>query len=115
MWKLVATEEHQEHLNDPEDSVSTGKLVVPGYQGYHGTPGPPGDSGDSETEGNDEDWPHNLHISSNYVLHKKVFSIVRHRYGRSATDQMKDLDVNTAIWGIFMSVTLQVAVHLGND
>ena len=29
--------------------------------------------------------------------------------------QMKDLDVNTAIWGIFMSITLQAAVHLGKD
>ena len=28
---------------------------------------------------------------------------------------MKDLDVNTAIWGKFMSVTLQAAVRLGND
>ena len=28
---------------------------------------------------------------------------------------MKDLDVNTAIWGIFLSVTLQAAVHLGKD
>ena len=32
------------------------------YPGYPGTPGNPEDS---ETEGNDEDWPHNLHISSN--------------------------------------------------
>ena len=28
---------------------------------------------------------------------------------------MKDLDVNTAFWRIFMSVTLQAAVHLGKD
>ena len=46
---------------------------------------------------------------------EKVFSIVRRRYGRSPTDQMKDLDVNTAIWGIFMSVILQAAVHLVED
>ena len=80
-------------MNSPEDSVSTGKVVAPGC------PGTPGNPGDSETEGNDEDWPHSLHISSNYVLHmKNVFSIVRPRYGRSPTDQMKDLDVNTALW-----------------
>ena len=104
-WKLVATEEDQEHLNFPEDSQSTGKLVAPGYPGY---PGTRGNSGDSETEGNDEDWPHNLHMSSNYVLHmEKVFSIVRQRYGRSLTDQMKDPDVNTAILCMFMSVTLR--------
>ena len=28
---------------------------------------------------------------------------------------MKDLDVNKAMWSIFMSVTLQAAVHLGKD
>ena len=35
--------------------------------------------------------------------------------GRSSTDQVKDLDVNTAVRGIFMSVTLQSAVHLARD
>ena len=40
---------------------------------------------------------------------------MRQRYGRSSTDQMKDLDVNTAMWGIVMSVTLQAALHLGKD
>ena len=44
--KPVATEEDQEHLNSPEDSVSTGKIVAPGY---------PGTQGNSGTEGNDED------------------------------------------------------------
>ena len=29
--KFVATEEDQEHLIYPEDLVSTGKLVAPGY------------------------------------------------------------------------------------
>ena len=28
---------------------------------------------------------------------------------------MENLDVNAAMWGIFMSVTLQAAVHLGKD
>ena len=67
--KPVATEEDQ---NYPEDSVRFRKLVAQGY------PGTPGNSGDSETEGNDEDWPHHLHVSSCHVLHMgKVFSIVR--------------------------------------
>ena len=79
--KFVATEEDQVHLNSLEDSVSTGKLVAPGYPGY------PGNSGNSGSEGNDEDWPHNLHISTNNMLQ---------RYGLSSTDQTKDLDVNTA-------------------
>ena len=85
----------------PEDSISTRKLVA---------------SRNSETEGSDKVWPHNLHISTNYVLHmENVFSIVRQRYGLSPMHQMKNLDVNTAIWGIFMSVTLQAAVHLGEN
>ena len=70
--KLVATEEDQEHLNFPEDSTSTMKLVA---------------SGDSETEGKDETWPHNLHVSTDCVPHmEKVFSIVRQRYGLSPRD-----------------------------
>ena len=40
---------------------------------------------------------------------------MRQRYGRSPTDQMKDLDVNAAIWRIFMSFTRQAAAHLGQD
>ena len=99
--KLVATEENQEYLNYPEDSVCTRKLVA---------------SGNSETEGSDKVWPHSLKISTNYLLHmEKVFSIVRQRYCLSRTDQMKILHVNTTIWGIYMSVTLQAAVHLGKD
>ena len=79
--KLVATEEDQEHLIFFEDSVSPGKPVAAGYPGY---PGILGNSGDLETKGSDEDWPRNLHISSNYVLHmEKVFLIVRQRCGRS--------------------------------
>ena len=106
--KLVATEEEQEHLNCPEDSVSTGKLVAPGY---------PGNSGNSGTEGNDEDWPHNLHH----------FNKLRAAHGEGV------LDSGTKIWSqpdrseerlrcehsdmgcIFMSATLQAAVHLGRD
>ena len=45
----------------------------------------------------------------------KVFSIARRIYDRKPTDDLKYLDVNTAIWCIFMSVTLQAAVHLGRD
>ena len=35
--------------------------------------------------------------------------------GRSPTDDMNDLDVNIAIWRVFFNVTLQAAVHLGQD
>ena len=46
---------------------------------------------------------------------EKVFSIVSKFYDRKPTDKMTNLDVNTAIWCIFTSVTLQAAVHLGRD
>ena len=36
---------------------------------------------------------------------EKVFSIVRQRYGRSPTDRMKYLDVNTAIW-VYLRLSL---------
>ena len=44
-----------------------------------------------------------------------VFSIVRGIYGREHDDPMGDLDVNVAILGIFLNVTLRAAVHLGQD
>ena len=97
---------HKDALLD----VCTGKHVAPGYEGYPGNSGIPGNSGDSETEG--IIWPHNFNVSPDCVLHmEKVFSIKRRTYGRSPTDDLNDLDVNTALW--VMSVTLQAAVHLG--
>ena len=44
-----------------------------------------------------------------------VFSIVRKIYERRPDDPMDDLDLNMAIWGIFLNTTLQAAVHLGQD
>ena len=46
---------------------------------------------------------------------EKVFSIVRKTFDRKPTDDLKVIDVNIAIWCIFMSVTFQAAVHLGQD
>ena len=36
-------------------------------------------------------------------------------YGRPSYDPMEDLDVNVAIWRVFMNATLKAAVHLRND
>ena len=36
-------------------------------------------------------------------------------YEREPADLMEDLDVNAAIWGMFLNTTLQAAVHLGQD
>ena len=61
-------------------------------------------------------WPHHFHISPAVVPHmEKVYSIIRKIYGQSPTDDLNDLDVNTAVWGVFLNVTLQEAVHLGRD
>ena len=43
------------------------------------------------------------------------YSIVRKIYGRSPTNDLDDLDVNTTVWCTFMNVTLHAAVHLGQD
>ena len=67
-------------------------------------------------DGNDTVWPHNVHISTAYVLHfEEVFSNVRQKFGRKQGDKMKDLDVNTSKWWISVSTTLQAAVHNEND
>ena len=59
---------------------------------------------------------HNLHISPATVPHTDaVFSIVRKIHEREPADPLEDLDVNAAIWGIFLNTTLQAAVHLGQD
>ena len=64
----------------------------------------------------DSEWPNNNHISHAYIPHlEKVYSNLRQKLGRKPGDNMEDLDVNTLLWGMFMTVTLQAAVHLGND
>ena len=61
-------------------------------------------------------WSHNLHVSPATVHHMEaVFSIVRNIYGREPYDPVNDLDVNMAIWGIFLNTTPQAAVHPGQD
>ena len=71
-------------------------------------------SGNSDIDGTGKIWSHNLHKSTAYVrLLEKVLWNVRRRFGLSPGDKRATLDVNAAIWRIFMSVTLQTAVHLG--
>ena len=91
--------------------LSTGEPAANGYQGYPENPETPEDS-----ELESRIWPHHFRISPTNVDNiEKVFSIIRKTCDRKPTDDLKDLDVNTAIWSIFMSVTLQAAVHLGQD
>ena len=70
----------------------------------------------SDIDGTGTVWPHNLQTSTAYVPHlEKVFSNVRQRCRLKPGDKMEILDVNAAVWRIFMSVTLQAPVHLGKD
>ena len=67
---------------------------------------------------NDEDskWPHNYRKSRANVPHlEKVHSNLRLQLKRNPEDKMEDLDVNTLKRGMFMIVTRQAVVHLGND
>ena len=94
-------EKNQELLNLNENLKGTRKLVA---------------SGNSDIEGTGKIWSHNLHISTANVRHlEKVHRNVRQRYGLSPGDKRAKLDVNAAIWRVFMFVTLQTAVHLGKD
>ena len=44
-----------------------------------------------------------------------VFSMVRKINGKQPGDLMEDLNVNLAIWEMFMNTTLRAALHLGKD
>ena len=57
-----------------------------------------------------------FYISSAVVSYMdKVYSIAKKTYHRKPTDEMEDLGLNAAIWGMFMNTTLQAAVHLRQD
>ena len=63
-----------------------------------------------------EKYGHIIYTSPDTAHHTEaVFSIVRDIYGREHDDPMEDLDVNMAIWVIFLNVTLRAALHLGQD
>ena len=120
--KPVATEETQVLWESSEseswsihEDEATGKPVA-----YKTGAGKPAASSISENLGNRiaerKKWPHDFYISSAAVSHMdKVYSIVRQTYDRGPTDEMNDLHVNAAIWGMFVNTTLQAAVHLGQD
>ena len=55
-------------------------------------------------------------MSRSYVPHlEKVYSNLRQQLNRKQEDKMEDLDVNTLIWRMLMTVILQAAVLIGND
>ena len=61
-------------------------------------------------------WDHYLRISpdtSHYM--EAIFSMFRKIYGKQPGDPVEDLNVNLAIWWMFMNTTLHAAVHFGKD
>ena len=73
-----------------KESGATGKPVASVFR----------NSGESKnSEAGSRKWPHHFRMSLAVVPHmEKVHSIVTKIYGRSPTDDLDDLDVNTAIW-----------------
>ena len=62
------------------------------------------------------EWSHNQRVSPATVHHMEAaFSIVRVIYGREHDDPMNDLDVNMALWIMYLNTALRAAVHLGQD
>ena len=62
----------------------------------------------------------NDHTSTRYpppLSHtwKKVYSKMRQKIGRKPGDGIDDLDKNSLIWRMFMSSSLNAAVHLGKN
>ena len=114
--KLVATGKDQKVLNRREKFViSTGELVATEYLGCSGNPQTP-----EERIRRFRTQQSNLVTSFPYITrlstsHGESLFDLRKIYDRKPTDNLRDFDVNTAIWCIFMSVTLQAAVHLGRD
>ena len=99
--KLVATDKDQKSLNRQENLTSAqGHLWQTEHQGCSRNPEVSEDSEGSELES--RIWPHHFRTSPNNVDHmEKVFLMIRKTYVRKPTDDLTDLDVNTAIWGIF--------------
>ena len=60
----------------------------------------------------DKDWPHNFQRSDRAHL-EQVFLNLRQKIGRKPEDEMLDINVNALMWGMFMSATMDAAVHLG--
>ena len=59
---------------------------------------------------------HFLAISPHTIpFMEAVYDMVRKIYGRPSGDVVEDLDLNVAIWKVFMNATLQAAIRLGND
>ena len=67
----------------------------------------------SDVIDDDSEWPNNYRIFRAYVPQlEKVYSNLRQKLGRKPGVKMEDLDVNSLIWRMFLSVTLNAAIIL---
>ena len=100
-------EEDSEDSDSPADNKAWRKPLAHGASS----------SVDQERQQNTETtWDHYLHISPDTShFSEAVFSIVRKIFGRKPGDPMEDLNVNLAIWRMFVNTTLRAAVLLGKD
>ena len=121
MGKPVATKEESGNVDLSESETGSEKDMWQGNRfAYETATGKPYASSKSDCQGGPKaeriEWSHNLHVSPATIHHTEaVSSIVRRIYGREHDDTREDLDVNMAMWGIFLSATLRAAVHLGQD
>ena len=103
----VATDKDQKSLNRQERSViSRGEPVAIGYLGYLENSRKL--QMIQKIRNSKVEFGHIISVNHqiNVDHMEKVFSIIRKTYDRKPTDDLTDLDVNTATWSIFMSVTL---------
>ena len=118
--KPVATKEESGDVDSSESETGSEVDVTGRPVAYTTATGTPYASSKSDCQGGPKaeriEWSHKLHVSPATVHHTEaVFSIVRKIYEREPADPMEDLDVNAAIWSIFLNTTPQAAVHLGQD
>ena len=95
--RLVSTEEDKEQLNFLEEYEETRRFR------------------NSEIEGKDNFWPHNLHFSTDCVPHGEGFLNCETKKWSQSERSNEKPRCERSHMGIFLSVTLQAAVHLGID
>ena len=112
-------EEDSEDSDNPEAETWYYKeeLVAQNSKSWrqHLAPGASSSVDEESQQKTEETWDY-LHISPD-TSHdmEAVFSIVRKICGKQPDDLMEDLNVNSAIWRMFMNTTLRAPVHLGKD
>ena len=114
-----ATSSSQVWLTDAKLNESARKLAAADTSHGQSFPESASELAAENLDINDEDdskWPHNLRVSrANVPYLEKVYANLRQQFKREPEDKMDDLNLNTMIWGMFLLVTQQAAVHMGNN